>query len=273
MMRRRYDFKILETTIRFNFLNFNDMPPLFDLTVAGGDTRPDLDIYFFKDKQGLGIKRISRGRMAGSAKKFQGKPYCEIFNFRKKRFFCLFEDAISLEAVMNYAVFRSFFVFQSILDMLFLHSASIIMGDKVYLFVAPSGGGKSTISSFAEEKDLRVLSEEYCVIKRRNNRFFAALFPSGLPSLHSREKWEIGGVFLLNKADANRASGISIIEAIRRTMPEATSFFHDLVPQAEKANYRRNAFSFLDSMFQSVDIRLLDFRRDPSIFSYLRGML
>jgi len=270
-MGREFYLKVLGAVVRFNFLNFEDMPCLYVLSDTNIDGEIDLAVYIFKDHQGSIIKRLRKGRVRGSVRKEQGKLYCELFNNEKRKTFCFFEHGLPLDMVIHQAINDSFLVFQSVLGMIFLHSASVVMGDKVYLFIAPSGGGKTTISSLARENGLCVMSDEFCAIKRNRNRFYAGLFPWHVRSFGPDEEWEVGGVYFLNKSDANRISPLSVIEAIRRAMPQATSFFHNHIPRNEKASYRESVFNFLSSMFENIDFKLLDFKKNPDVFPFLKS--
>jgi hypothetical protein len=269
-MMRRYLLKALDTMVGLNLINFDGVPSAYDLMPMKGGEKIDVDVNLYKDYRGSIIRKIKKGRLAGSVKKMQEGLCFEIFNVERRKTFCFFERNLPLNVVVNRGVSQSFLVYQSFLDIIFLHSASVVMDDKVYLFVAPSGGGKTTVYSFAREKGLKVLDDEFCVIKRKKNRFYAGLFPCLMPKVIPYEEMEVGGIFFLNKSSVNKTSGISAIEATRRAMPEATTFFHDRVPRTEKVNYRKHVFDFLNLMFENVDFKLLDFKKQPDVFTCLR---
>ncbi len=231
----------------------------------------DMEIYLYEDKRGAIIDRIKKGRLGDRVEETGGGSYFELFDTGRRKTFYFFESGVPLGYLLNRAVNRSFLAFQSILDIFFLHCASIVMDDRLYLFVAPSGGGKSTVSSFAREAGFSVLDEESCVVKRKRDRFFAGLFPFCLLPGHADKEREVGGVFFLNKSGTNKVRKISAIEAVRRALPEATCLYHDHVPQGGKAGYRKHVFQLLNLMFENVDFRLLDFNKHPGVLSCLRS--
>jgi len=268
----KFCLNALETTVNLNFLNFDGAPYSSSLALASRHKKGDMEVFLYEDHSGTVIKKAEKAKLENSIKRTgPGSSHLEIFNITKRRTFCFFRDGISLAYIISQAVSRSFLVFQTVLDIIFLHAASIVMGNRVYLFVAPSGGGKSTISSLAIESDLGVLDDEFCVIKRKDNRFYAGLFPfNRLLDVPPDRVHEVGGVFFLNKSDVNKAGDLSATEAISRAFPEATCFFRKHVPGDGKADHKKQVFNFLDSMFESVDYKLLDFKKSPDIFSYLK---
>lgn len=254
---RRFYLKKLKTVFLLNLMNFDNEHCCDFLSPVDRHKKWDLEILLFKDQH------KGRGARPGSL-------YREIFNTAERRTFCFFKSGISLGHVITREVNQSFLVFQGVLDILFLHAASVIIGDKVYLFVAPSKGGKTTVASLALESGLRVMGDESCIIKRKKNRFYAGTFPfNDLSDTLDKER-EIGGIFLLNKSGVNKAKDLPATEALRRAMPEATCFFHKHVPESEKVNHKKHVFNFLNSMFENVDYKLLDFKNKSDIFSYLK---
>ncbi len=177
---------------------------------------------------------------------------------------------MSLDFLLNHGVNRSFLAYQSMLDIIFLHTASVVVDDKAHLFIAPSGGGKSTICSLAQENDLGVLGEEFCAIKKDGDKFYAGLFPCFTPYIDPYKEWEIGGVFFLSKSEIDRISSISVIDAIRKAMPEATCFYTEHVPKDKRAHHKKHIFNFLEAMFENVDFKMFDFRKHPEAFLCLK---
>ena len=62
---------------------------------------------------------------------------------------------------------------------------------------------------------------------------------------------------------------MSVLDAIRIAMPEATSFYYDRSAEENMIDYRSHVFQFLSSMLENMDFGLLDFNKDGKIFSYL----
>jgi hypothetical protein len=172
-----------------------------------------------------------------------------------------------LKYAIDHMVNKSFHVFQNFLDMVFLHSASIIINGKVCLFVARSGGGKSTIASIAEERGYNVLGDELCCVKRKKDKYYTRVFPYPIAVDNTSIDQEVGAIFFLNKAKKNELREISILDAVRRAMPEATSLYYDQSARENMNDYRSHVFKSLSSTLETVKFGLLDFNKDGEVFS------
>ncbi len=66
----------------------------------------------------------------------------------------------------------------------FFHSAGIIIHDCAYLFLGPSGTGKSTISAFCEQLGFEVVHDDHVVVhKSENGYFYLSDFSSKKPQV------------------------------------------------------------------------------------------
>ncbi|MGB2651184.1 MAG: hypothetical protein WBD00_03155 [Candidatus Omnitrophota bacterium] len=265
----QYILKTLGTSIGLNLEGPDDLPEVYKLDPKGTEHTVDLEIDLYRDDRGEVIEKVEWGRMSGSVRKTPEGRYCEIFDIKKKKAVCFFENEIILKYVIDHMVNKSFHVFQNFLDMIFLHAASIVVGDGAYLFVARSGGGKSTISGLAEEKGYNVLGDELCCVKRTKDKYYTKVFPSPVAIDDSGSEREVKAVFFLNKSKENGLKKMSVLDAIRIAMPEATSFYYDRSAEENMIDYRSHVFQFLSSMLENMDFGLLDFNKDGKIFSYL----
>jgi hypothetical protein len=261
---KKYFIKTLKTVVEIRLVNFDAALRAFSPVPFRG--RADLTVFMLEDRSGLVIKRLrEKAHTESITGNLEGEYYI-LFIPEKKRVFCFFEKGMQLELLVSKAVNLSFLVFQNALDIIFLHSASIVMEDKARLFIAPSGGGKSTFCSLAQEEGLGVLDDEVCVVKRHMNKFYASSFPCLMPFHFQPVQVEISGVFFLNKAGESSARDIPVIEAMKRALPEATCFFQNKIPAMEKTEYRKHIFRFLSSMFDSLGSKSLDFKKDRDVF-------
>ena len=265
----KFHLKTLGMVVRLDFMNFAQKPTTFALYPADIREKTDLDICFYQDNDGTAIKRIKKGKFRRHVKKVSGGSYCKIFDAKRKKTFCFFEKGVSLNFLVDRSISQSLIAFQGFLDVIFLHSASVVKDNKVYLFIAPSGGGKSTIYSLAKEKGYDALDDESCIIKRKNKRFYASIYPCFRESPAPHDEWEVGGVFFLDKSKINKVREIPVIDAIRKALPEATSVSRDHIPGDEQVDYRGHVFRFLNSVFENVDFKLLEFNKNTYAFSCL----
>ena len=265
----RFYFETLATSVGLDFKNFDDMPPGGDLSPLDKTENTDLDISLYKDTGSKCITNIEKSRFANCVKKTENGSYCTLFDAKNRKTFCFFEENVDLHYIVDYAVNRSFLAFQSLLDIVFLHAASVMDDGKAYLFIAPSGGGKTTICSLAEEMGIKVLNDEICVVKKGEDGFLAGELPS---FFDVQDNLGIEAIFFLEKSRINRVEELSTVEAIRRTLPQATCFHYGHVPGREKVSYRKHVFKFLNTLFQDVDFGLLKFNKNTDVFLCLNLM-
>jgi len=262
-------FRILKTGVRLNFHDFMERPVAFYPACEKIGKIPDIDVHFCRSTVS-GIKKLKVADTVKEMGKARGRLFCLVYDIRKRRTCCYFEKGLSLEVAVNHAVNKSFLAYQSVLDIIFLHTASVIIGGKVYLFTAPQGGGKTTLSSLArEEGGFEVMDDESCVVKKVGGRFYAGKFPCFMPKTVKYREWEVGGIFFLNKSDENRVRPIPVLEAVRRALPEAVVFYRKPALGLKKTDYVRNVLGFLDAMFDKLDFRLVDFKKTGGIFKCL----
>ena len=263
--------KSLETTVKLEPVNFGDWTYDRKTYLPSSDEEIDLDMSLFRDDTEAvvedEIKRRFKGKIVNS---YWGGKCCEVFDISQKKVSCFFKSAMSADFVINHALSRSLMAFQIVLDMIFLHAACIIMEGKAILFIAPSGGGKTTLSLLARDAGFRVLNDEYCVVKQKNGSFFTGVFPVNIGTQDPDKVWEIEAVYFLEKSDKNRTSTISTIEAIQRSMPEALQHYRNTIPEEHKTEGRKRVFAFLSSMLDTVDFKLLDFTKSAEVFKCLK---
>ncbi|MGB3241388.1 MAG: hypothetical protein WBB66_00840 [Candidatus Omnitrophota bacterium] len=265
----RFYHKTLGATAGLNFMNFDRRPSSHNLFPAKGNEKKDLDIYFFEDKNNVILKKMKKSDVGKNIKKATGGQYLEFFDIERKKAFCFFKGRISMDFLVGRQLYRSFIAFQNFLDMIFLHSASIVVGGKLYLFAASSGGGKSTICDLARKDGLKVLDDEFCVIKRKRGRFYTGVFPCFKAPFDPYEERQLEGIFFLEKSKRNKIRTISTNEAINRALPEATSLPYDYASGRERSEYRKHVFRFLNSVLEKTDFGLLEFNKDTYDFSCL----
>lgn len=257
-----------KTVWKVNLLNFDADDSLAILETPQKNRRSDLEIDLLKKTETLASEDIAEKSFRMNFGKRWNSSVLESYDLKKKKFSCFFNSKVPFDTLLASAVNRSLLVFQRELDVIFLHSASVVIDDKLYLFVAPSGGGKSTIASLIEAKGGRVLSDEMCVIKKKGGKFYARAIPVDFMSEYFGKERQIERVFFLKKSDRNKVNGLSVIEAIRRALPEATGLEGERSRRG-KILLREHVFHFLSAMFTVIDINLLDFTKDLDDLSCL----
>ncbi len=266
---RRYLLKTMGTSVGVNLWNFDSLPPSYGLKPASDSLNADIEISFCRGIRSESLQRISGDGFSKTVKETEEGRYFEIYDFRGTRTFCFFENDKMLNYVLDSVISSSLHAFQDSLGMIFLHAASVVIGERAYLFVAPSGGGKSTISAMATGKGYRILGDDFCCVKKREGKYYVRVFPSSAAFSDENNLREVEAVFFLRKSSENRLSELPVMEAIRMAMPEATNMYYDYARPGGRDIYRSHVFGFLSSMFDSVRFGVLEFNKDGEVFSCL----
>jgi hypothetical protein len=101
-----------------------------------------------------------------------------------------------------------------------LHSASVCINGRGYLFSGTSGSGKSTISElFLRDKDSLVLTDERVIIREHRGKLWAFGTPwHGTAKVHKNSGAPIEGIFFIKHGGENKATYLSKTDAINRLM-------------------------------------------------------
>lgn len=93
----------------------------------------------------------------------------------------------------------------------FLHCSSIVKNNQAYLFLAPSGGGKSTIVKLIQDKD-KILVDDLGIIRKIKNNFY--LFQTPVREKNQYPKsflgYKIRKIFFIKKAKFLKKEKISL---------------------------------------------------------------
>ena len=102
------------------------------------------------------------------------------------------------------------------------HASAVEIDGKGYLFLGDSGAGKSTISTFMEQRlgKGRIFSDDRIVIRRNGDRWW--LFGTPWPGSFARicpEGCEIGGMYFLEQTAEHEMEILTPMQAIQRLLP------------------------------------------------------
>ncbi|MBD3296947.1 MAG: hypothetical protein GF392_06215 [Candidatus Omnitrophica bacterium] len=255
---KRYVIEKLGAVVRYHLLNDMYIPRTMGLAPDIGKNKAHVEVFLFKDGDGL-VERISLGRASRSVQGVAGGcSYFEGINVPASRYFNFFEESLNEEYVFNRALVMSFAVYQDVLQSIFLHCAAAAKGGDAFLFVAPSGGGKTTISRIAADRGFTVLDDEACVVRRDRGVYRVSAFPFRHYTAESGGM-SVKGIYFLEKAREEFFSGISVLEAMKRGIPEATCLYKNLIPVDQVPVKASHVFSFMEKMIREVDTGILGF--------------
>jgi hypothetical protein len=98
-----------------------------------------------------------------------------------------------------------------------LHCAGLVKKGRAYLFLGRSGAGKSTLSKLAAGAGCEVISDEINLLRPRGKGFrvHGSPFWGEMRADGRQGSWPLGGVYLLEKAGANRLAPCGGGEAMK----------------------------------------------------------
>ncbi|MHC4200231.1 MAG: hypothetical protein ACYSU0_09590 [Planctomycetota bacterium] len=152
---------------------------------------------------------------------------------------------------------------------LLLHGSAGVRRGRAYLFLAPPGGGKSTLAGLFDEGGLPVLADEFALLLEKDRRFYVrplarqsredpARVPMGEESLLRK-------VFFLAKARDPDAVPLTSVAAVARTLKEFAVFgFERWSPAGRLA-----ALDRLMRLFRTVPAYILHFARDDRFWEVI----
>jgi hypothetical protein len=267
---KTYSLKAVGSDIRLYFMNFGQEPKRYGLVPDDGADGMAISVYLCEGIRESLLKKVEEGKAPGNVVRTKKGLLCEFFDHERERIYLFFEPGLPLSYVVDRGINQALQVFQEELDAIILHAASVVIEDRAYLFTAPSGGGKSTISRLAGSKGFKVMGDDLCVVRREDGRFFARVYPCSGAFNDESETKEVGGVFLLDKSRSNRVRQLKASEAVSRIMPEATSLYKGYLTPDRRKFYRKHVFEFLNSMLGKFGFKSLSFNKENTeVFSWL----
>lgn len=157
---------------------------------------------------------------------------------------------------------------------IFLHAAGVCMKSKGIIFLAPSGGGKTTIAKLARNSGYQVFSDELLLIKQKKENFYFFSYPlshkvgkSG-SVLFDQECCKVGSIYFLKKGESVGIKKLSFINSLGKGFAQATFFINSL-PPAERKENRKYILSFLTRLFRQVAPQELSFPKEGKVFTLL----
>jgi hypothetical protein len=127
------------------------------------------------------------------------------------------------EGRVSGSILQIFSTFLSALSAVMLHSAGLVFGEKAGLFIAPSGGGKSTTVGLSH--NLPVLNDDRIILRQHpDGNIFAYSSPFGRITSGSCGA-RLAGIFLLEKAqnfNITRVSGQEVLEFFLTSLEPGT---------------------------------------------------
>jgi hypothetical protein len=146
---------------------------------------------------------------------------------------------------------------------LMLHASGVINSERAYLFVAPSGGGKSTIANLAIRKGFAVLNDDKIIIHCQEalSRIYGNPWHGDVREVSSCSS-VINEVFFIKVSDFNQIKRISKTEAI-------VEFIKNSFCLPLDGKMVKDRLDICYRLANNLCCYSLNFRPDMSIWSYL----
>ena len=143
---------------------------------------------------------------------------------------------------------------------LMLHASAAALGGRAYLFSGPCGRGKSTHTRLWQQtfgEAVQVFNDDKPALRRLDGRWFAYGTPwCGKDGINLNQKWPLGGICFLEKAQENRIRRLPPAEALPLVMAQTT---YRLSPQ-----YMELLLTSLDSLLRQIPVFLLENRPEEA---------
>ncbi|MFH1339543.1 MAG: hypothetical protein ABIH40_06850 [Candidatus Omnitrophota bacterium] len=144
-----------------------------------------------------------------------------------------------------------------------VHACGVLANRKAYFFVAPSGGGKSTIAKLALREGFSVLNDDRIIIRKEDNLFKIDGNPwHGELKDSSNISLYVKNVFFLNKARSNKIRYMSKREAV-------LGFLKNSLYLPINNDIFNKGFGICCDLAKALNCYWMDFRADKTIWRFL----
>jgi hypothetical protein len=145
-------------------------------------------------------------------------------------------------------------------DGFLLHAASAIRNRKAFLFMGPSGAGKTTIASLAPA-DVTLLSDEVSYVRKQSEVYaaFGTPFAGELAKVGENVSAPIACLYLLEQGPANRIEPVGASDAARAVLRNILFF-------AEDPELVRSVFQSVCQLVNDVPVCRLTFLPDSRVW-------
>lgn len=153
-------------------------------------------------------------------------------------------------------------------DIVFLHGSALVKNNKSYIFIGPSGAGKTTITKKVPKSFL--LSDDTAVIKKIGKHFFIYSSPFDKPSVQvfSSKKFPVEKIFILNQSPDTKITPEPFDKKLCNVVNNCIFSLFDENKNGIN-NERRKFNSLILKLFSNIKIERLYFTKDLNVFEYL----
>ena len=130
---------------------------------------------------------------------------------KRVNIYCVPDITEETTVEISYVIRIAFLYFAQLKNMLAVHSASVLYRDKVWLFSAPSGTGKTTHTRLWQEiYETPVINGDINLIAVENGVATVHGIPwCGTSGIYSKQSYPLGGIIFLTQGADNKISSLS----------------------------------------------------------------
>lgn len=130
---------------------------------------------------------------------------------KRVNIYCVPDITEETTVEISYVIRIAFLYFAQLKNMLAVHSASVLYRDKVWLFSAPSGTGKTTHTRLWQEiYETPVINGDINLIAVENGVATVHGIPwCGTSGIYSKQSYPLGGIIFLTQGADNKVSSLS----------------------------------------------------------------
>ena len=143
---------------------------------------------------------------------------------------------------------------------LMLHASAAALEGRAYLFSGPCGRGKSTHTRLWQQtfgEAVQVFNDDKPALRRLDGRWYAYGTPwCGKDGINLNQKWPLGGICFLEKAQENRIRRLPPAEALPLILAQTT---YRLQPHSMEL-----LLASLDSLLREIPVFLLENRPEEA---------
>jgi hypothetical protein len=150
---------------------------------------------------------------------------------------------------------------------LLIHGAAIRDHDRAYVFIGPSGAGKTTMSCFwgSKEGDYEVLGDERIILRKESGKWFVYGTPwPGMGFVVSGKKMPLSNIFFIRHGKKNQVISASPSILYQELFTQVFSSFWD-------ENMLSNIAATCEDLISEVPSYQLAFTKNASVADFVSG--
>lgn len=177
--------------------------------------------------------------------------------------YCMSDIAEETATEVSYAIRIAFLYFAQLKNMMAVHSASVLYRDKIWLFSAPSGTGKTTHTQlWREVYETPIINGDINLVAIENDIAVVHGIPwCGTSGVYSKESYPLGGIVLLSQGTENEIVTLSEEQKLLQVL-------HRSISPGWKEELQEKNYRVVEALSEKIMICHLSCTRDKEAAAY-----